>query len=191
MRYTMTAIEAAQTSRCSLHCIITHIKKGNIEAIRVPSPRRLAWRINRESFESFYNSYLSVSKRVGRELPKAREHAVVLNKGYRHVRCPDHPRASFQGYVPEHVLIAEKKLQRRIKKGEEVHHINGIKTDNRPENLIVYSSRGAHHAQGHGRFMSIRTKLVQLLRNPDFDPSVLTVEQKAELFDSLIKDALA
>lgn len=37
----------------------------------------------------------------------------------------------------EHVLIAEKVLGRRLKKGEVVHHWNGIKTDNRHSNLLI------------------------------------------------------
>jgi hypothetical protein len=37
----------------------------------------------------------------------------------------------------EHVMIAEEVLGRDLKKGEVVHHINCIKTDNRKANLLI------------------------------------------------------
>lgn len=40
----------------------------------------------------------------------------------------------------EHRLVAEQSIGRRIEKTEHVHHINGVKDDNRPENLEVISA---------------------------------------------------
>lgn len=36
-----------------------------------------------------------------------------------------------------HRRVAEKKIGRPLEKGEHVHHINKVKTDNRPSNLVV------------------------------------------------------
>lgn len=65
------------------------------------------------------------------------------SKGYIYRYMPDHPQAS-NGYVLEHRLVAERKLGRYLRPEEVVHHINGIKDDNRPENIAVFAQTGEH-----------------------------------------------
>lgn len=66
--------------------------------------------------------------------------------GYRRVSMPEHPEADMNGYVLEHRLVMEQKLGRRLRSGEQVHHINRIRIDNRPDNLILIFKQ-AHHIQ--------------------------------------------
>lgn len=61
------------------------------------------------------------------------------SQGYTLVKCKDHPHAGTWGFVFEHRLIMEKHLNRYLHSWEEIHHINGIKTDNRLENLELMS----------------------------------------------------
>jgi hypothetical protein len=59
---------------------------------------------------------------------------LVKDDGYIRIYKPDHPN-SVKSYVLEHRLVMESKLGRYLTSGESVHHRNGIKDDNRPENL--------------------------------------------------------
>ena len=47
-------------------------------------------------------------------------------------------------YRREHIVVMENYLKRNLKKGEVVHHKNGIKSDNRLENLQLFKSNGEH-----------------------------------------------
>lgn len=60
------------------------------------------------------------------------------SQGYVKVYCPEHPYAMNGRYVKEHRLVMERHLGRFLFSNENVHHINGIKDDNRLENLELW-----------------------------------------------------
>jgi len=53
------------------------------------------------------------------------------------------------GDVPQHRLIAEAVLGRLLKKSEVVHHINGDKTDNKNDNLLICTKSYHHWLHNH------------------------------------------
>jgi superfamily II DNA or RNA helicase len=54
------------------------------------------------------------------------------------------------GGVYEHILVMEKTIGRSLELSESIHHINGIRHDNRPENLQLFDTHGGHQSM-HGK----------------------------------------
>ena len=72
----------------------------------------------------------------------------IASNGYVLIRVErSHPLSDSRGYAYEHRLVASEKIGRLITSLEHVHHINGDKTDNRPENLEVLTI--AEHRLAH------------------------------------------
>ena len=65
----------------------------------------------------------------------------MTRNGYILIYTPDHPLADQKGYVLEHRLVVEKRIGRYLLRSEPVHHINGIRNDNRDENLQLLTPR--------------------------------------------------
>lgn len=69
---------------------------------------------------------------------KKRQGDRVDDQGYVQVLAPEHPNARKSKRIPKHRLVMSEFLSRPLKANENVHHINGNKSDNRIENLELW-----------------------------------------------------
>lgn len=94
------------------------------------------------------------------------------SKGYIHVLIATLPpevqelarKTTPREYILEHRAIAAVQMGRPLTKDDVVHHVNGVKTDNRPENLIVTprADHSVEHREIERRFHALQSELERL-----------------------------
>lgn len=97
--------------------------------------------------------------RSGPAAPNWNGGKTISSGGYRHIKAPGHPRANKGGYVPEQILVAEKALGKYLPARALVHHVNGVRTDNRNANLVICED-ASYHGFLHQRARSLRIERV-------------------------------
>ena len=67
-----------------------------------------------------------------------------MTVGYEEVYIPGHPAARNNGCVLKQRIIAEEKLGRYLQPNEVVHHKDGNRLNNHPDNLMVFCNQESH-----------------------------------------------
>ena len=83
--------------------------------------------------------------KIGPLSPRWRGGRSTDKNGYIWIHDRIHPNSNKGGRVAEHVVVMGQKLGRPLLKHEEVHHLNGIRDDNSPNNLELWTKS---HPQG-------------------------------------------
>lgn len=86
----------------------------------------------------------------------------TTNDGYVLVRRPTHPRADRQGYVREHLLVAERALGRPVPARHPVHHVDRDRSHNAPTNLVLCEDQAYH------LLLEQRTRALDACGHPDW-----------------------
>jgi hypothetical protein len=123
------------------------------DAILMRGKRTL--KLERLSFRSHPNNQVN----KGRKFPnvkkpkRKKEASYISGRGYKYIRVSDFKNvdSGWQEYRPEHILIMEESINRKLVrskdgKGEGVHHLDGDKLNNNIENLFLYSNEKEHYA---------------------------------------------
>ena len=96
---------------------------------------------------------------VGKTADKARhwkKGEYINSRGYVMIYVGQRGGGNKSGYAPEHRLVAEKTLGRYLKPDEVVHHINGVRWYNDPENLWVYDRKEHRRTHNEDAFAILR-----------------------------------
>lgn len=183
----ISTTEARKLAGCSTNFMVYALTHNLLEGFKtLQGKKRLVWKVYQDSLDIFIATHIAKSRHVGPLYKHSRKRGTHLSRGYRQIFQPTHHRSDCNGYVPEHILVMEKHLGRKIISPEQVHHIDGNKLNNKPSNLKVYASMSEHLKKGHSADYKARITLRRLFANPTKKLLQLPIEKQAEYFRMLV-----
>ena len=102
-----------------------------------------------------YKNNMSIAHtgKTGKDASNWKGGIEITKKGYVLEYVENHP-YSIKNKVRQHKLVIERIIGRYLLPMEDVHHINCIKDDNRPENLMAFKHRRYHNSFEAGKYVN-------------------------------------
>jgi len=106
---------------------------------------RVSWSKNKKCPQfSGKNNYFFGKHFKGKNHPYWKGGKTKDKDGYIYIYKPKHPFHNNKNYVLKHRLVVEKHIGRYLLLKEQTHHLNENTSDNKPQNLMAFTSNSAH-----------------------------------------------
>ena len=136
-------IKREQAIFCSRKCLYIFKRKNRTRECKICNKEFLTtnWQ-EKKGFGKYCSKICFVKSISGSNSPAWKGGKRIDNDGYVYLYMPNHPMSlKSTKCVAEHRLVMSQKLKRLLASDEQVHHKNGIKDDNRLENLEIIKKR--------------------------------------------------
>ena len=130
----------------------SHVSRIEIKCDQCGKHRKISpWSFNRCKHHFCNRICWRIFNKNNPPISRPDGHKTKDHRGYVFVKMSQHPHKNANGKVAEHRLVMEKMIGRFLLPNEFVHHQNGIKNDNRPENLKYFKTARQHFDYLQGR----------------------------------------